>query len=68
MKVAKGKLPGVLLIEPAVYRDHRGFFLESYNRERYAAMRIGHTFIQEAARIASGAYRRSGIVGADHNG
>jgi dTDP-4-dehydrorhamnose 3,5-epimerase len=36
MKVLETKLSGVLIIEPDVYRDERGFFLESYNLNRYA--------------------------------
>ena len=30
------KLPGVLILEPDVHRDSRGFFLERYHRARYA--------------------------------
>ena len=30
------KLPGVLILEPDVHRDSRGFFLERYHRRRYA--------------------------------
>jgi dTDP-4-dehydrorhamnose 3,5-epimerase len=36
MKVTQTKLPGVLILEPQVFSDDRGFFLESYNRRRYA--------------------------------
>jgi len=59
MQVTEGGLPGVLLIEPTVHRDHRGFFLESYNRERYAAMGIGHAFIQDnhSLSVAAGVIR-----------
>jgi dTDP-4-dehydrorhamnose 3,5-epimerase len=32
MKARTTKLQGVLLIEPAVHGDHRGFFMESYNQ------------------------------------
>lgn len=32
MKVIPSAIPGVLVIEPAVVVDHRGFFLESFNR------------------------------------
>jgi dTDP-4-dehydrorhamnose 3,5-epimerase len=37
MKVIKTKLPGVVIIEPKVFGDHRGFFVESFHAERYAA-------------------------------
>lgn len=35
MNVIKTKLPGVVIIEPTVFGDARGFFLESYSAERY---------------------------------
>tara|TARA_B110000196_G_scaffold87258_2_gene75677 strand:+ start:321 stop:905 length:585 start_codon:yes stop_codon:yes gene_type:complete len=35
MNVIKTKLPGVVIIEPKVFGDARGFFLESYSAERY---------------------------------
>ena len=38
MKVTKTKLAGVLILEPQVYRDERGYFLESYNQKRYASI------------------------------
>lgn len=47
MKVIKTPLPGVLLIEPAVYQDSRGFFLESFSVEKYAAIGINQSFVQD---------------------
>jgi dTDP-4-dehydrorhamnose 3,5-epimerase len=48
MKVIKTKLPGVVIIEPKVFGDHRGFFLESYHTERYAAAAgIELSFVQD---------------------
>lgn len=35
MKVTQTKLPGVVIIEPRVFGDERGFFLESYSFEKY---------------------------------
>lgn len=37
MKIIETAIPEVLLIEPDVFGDHRGFFLETWNRERYLA-------------------------------
>ena len=37
MKVISTALPGVLILEPQVFGDARGFFTESYNRRRFAA-------------------------------
>lgn len=48
MKVKTTRLPGVLIIEPTVYGDHRGFFLETFHAERYQDI-IGAntTFVQD---------------------
>ena len=35
MKIAKTDLPGVLIIEPKAFGDERGFFLETFQAERY---------------------------------
>lgn len=40
-------LPEILLIEPRVFRDPRGFFLESYHRDRFAAIGIDVEFVQD---------------------
>lgn len=47
MQVHETALPGVLLVEPRVHRDHRGFFLETYHRSRYAEHGIDATFVQD---------------------
>ena len=38
MKHQETDLPGVLLLEPAVYHDERGFFVELFNEDRFAAL------------------------------
>ncbi len=40
-------LPDVFLIEPKVLADQRGFFLESYHREKHAAFGIHEEFVQD---------------------
>jgi dTDP-4-dehydrorhamnose 3,5-epimerase len=40
-------LPDVLVIEPAVHRDSRGFFIESYHAARYREAGIDVTFVQD---------------------
>jgi dTDP-4-dehydrorhamnose 3,5-epimerase len=40
-------LPGVLVVEPAVHRDARGFFIETYHAEKYRANGIGAVFVQD---------------------
>ena len=48
MQVFPTKLPEVLLIEPQVFGDARGFFLESYHRGRFAeATGIDVEFVQD---------------------
>ncbi|HEV8485506.1 MAG TPA: dTDP-4-dehydrorhamnose 3,5-epimerase family protein, partial [Blastocatellia bacterium] len=38
MKRIETSFPGVLLIEPTVRRDDRGFFFESYNQRDYSEL------------------------------
>ena len=40
-------LPGVVIIEPRVFQDTRGFFFETYNAPRYAAAGVTVTFVQD---------------------
>ena len=47
MKVQPTKLAGVLVIEPRNFADERGFFLESYEDERYRAAGITERFVQD---------------------
>jgi dTDP-4-dehydrorhamnose 3,5-epimerase len=47
MKVTETALAGVLVIEPRVFADDRGFFLETFQAERYAAHGIPNTFAQD---------------------
>lgn len=47
MNVSTTALPGVLLVEPIVHRDSRGFFLETYQRERYYQAGIAVDFVQD---------------------
>lgn len=47
MRVRKTNIPDVMVIEPKLFEDSRGFFLESYNQERYMAAGIHLPFIQD---------------------
>jgi dTDP-4-dehydrorhamnose 3,5-epimerase len=40
-------LPEVIIVEPQVYRDERGFFLETYQREKYLKGGIDAVFVQD---------------------
>ena len=47
MKVIETQLAGVLIVEPKVFGDHRGFFLETFQVERYRDAGIGLPFVQD---------------------
>ena len=47
MKKVETTLPGVFLIEPNIFGDHRGYFLESYNRRTFADLGINEDFVQD---------------------
>jgi dTDP-4-dehydrorhamnose 3,5-epimerase len=47
MKVSTTTLPGVLVIEPAVFADARGDFMETFNARRYAEHGIPGPFVQD---------------------
>jgi len=45
--VEKTALEGLLIVKPQVFRDARGFFVESYNRERFHVAGIDTEFVQD---------------------
>ena len=47
MNVSETALPGVLLIEPRVFSDDRGFFLETFQLERYGTAGVPTVFVQD---------------------
>ena len=47
MRFVATELPGVILVEPPVHRDARGFFLEAYHEPRYRANGIALPFVQD---------------------
>lgn len=48
MKIVETSLPGVVVIEPVVFGDSRGYFMESYHRQRYAEAGIAPDgFVQD---------------------
>ncbi|MEH2491793.1 dTDP-4-dehydrorhamnose 3,5-epimerase [Bradyrhizobium rifense] len=47
MNVIKTDLPEVLIIEPKLFGDQRGFFLETYQFERYAQSGVAQPFVQD---------------------
>jgi dTDP-4-dehydrorhamnose 3,5-epimerase len=47
MRIVPTDLPGVVVVEPDVHRDDRGFFLETYHAQKYEALGIGKPFVQD---------------------
>ena len=58
MDVIETGIPGLIVIEPVVHGDDRGFFMESWNSRRYEALGIPATFVQSnVSRSGSGVIR-----------
>lgn len=58
MQVIATRLPDVLLIEPKVFGDARGFFMESWNRQTFADLGLDLDFVQDNhSRSARGVLR-----------
>jgi dTDP-4-dehydrorhamnose 3,5-epimerase len=47
MKITPTVIPDVILIEPAVHGDQRGFFMESYHQNNFAAQGLDQVFVQD---------------------
>ncbi|MBK9707856.1 MAG: dTDP-4-dehydrorhamnose 3,5-epimerase [Acidobacteria bacterium] len=58
MRFRQTDLPGVVIVEPQVFRDARGFFLETYHQQKYAGGGIDAVFVQDNhSRSARGTVR-----------
>jgi dTDP-4-dehydrorhamnose 3,5-epimerase len=53
MKVKEASIDGLLIIEPSVFGDERGFFMESYSRDRYADAGIASEFVQDNVSLSA---------------
>jgi dTDP-4-dehydrorhamnose 3,5-epimerase len=47
LKVIETEIPGILIVEPKVFGDARGFFMETYQSERYARWGIPGNIVQD---------------------
>lgn len=47
MEITKTKLEGVVIIEPAVFGDKRGFFMESWSKRAFAEAGLDYDFVQD---------------------
>jgi dTDP-4-dehydrorhamnose 3,5-epimerase len=58
MKIIETSLPGVLVVEPQVFKDSRGFFYESYHEGKFLKADIQVNFVQtNVSRSAKGVLR-----------
>jgi dTDP-4-dehydrorhamnose 3,5-epimerase len=58
LEIIETPLPGVLLIQPCVFEDPRGFFMETYRADKLAAAGVHETFVQDNhSRSARGVLR-----------
>ena len=47
MKITSSSISGILLIQPKVFEDERGFFLESFQKRRFAEAGVDAEFVQD---------------------
>lgn len=47
MEIQTFEIPGLILITPRVFGDHRGFFMETFNLETFKAKGLPHHFVQD---------------------
>ncbi|WP_319466223.1 dTDP-4-dehydrorhamnose 3,5-epimerase [uncultured Pseudodesulfovibrio sp.] len=62
MQVHETGFPGLYVLVPHVFQDERGFFLESYNRERFKELGINSEFVQDNHAYS----RESGVLRGFH--
>ena len=61
LNVQKTELPGVLVIEPQVFGDNRGFFFESYTKSKFSEIGLDMEFIQDNHSLSVPKYTVRGI-------
>ena len=69
MKVVQADIPEVLIFEPTLFGDHRGFFCEMFQAERYANHGVQKPFVQDnLSRSAHGVLRGLHLQHPKHQG
>jgi dTDP-4-dehydrorhamnose 3,5-epimerase len=53
MKINKTPIDGILVIEPDVFKDERGFFLETFHAQKYMDLGIEDNFVQDNLSFSS---------------
>jgi dTDP-4-dehydrorhamnose 3,5-epimerase len=54
MRFAETEVAGAVVVDPVVHRDPRGFFLETFHSEKYAAAGIPSLFVQDNHSLSAG--------------
>jgi dTDP-4-dehydrorhamnose 3,5-epimerase len=57
MKILRTDLEGVLIVDPMVFSDDRGFFMETYHKTKYRELGIPVEFVQDNL-----SFSRNGIL------
>ena len=52
MDFIKTAIDGVYIVEPKVFGDHRGFFMESYSKRVFEEAGLHYDFVQNASAMA----------------
>jgi dTDP-4-dehydrorhamnose 3,5-epimerase len=47
LKITRTDIPGILIIEPDVFKDDRGYFFESFSKNRYKEIGLPEEFVQD---------------------
>lgn len=47
MKIIETNIPDLLIIEPTIFEDERGFFFESYNHQKFVDAGLNYNFVQD---------------------
>lgn len=47
MQIIQTDIPDLLILKPKVFEDHRGYFFESYNKEKFLQHGIDQNFVQD---------------------
>lgn len=47
MEITQTKIPGLLIIQPQIFGDQRGYFFESYNQKKMASKGLDYPFVQD---------------------
>lgn len=61
MKIIQTKLNGVYILEPKIWRDHRGFFMELWSERTLDALGLSYRFVQENYSVSTEAGTLRGI-------